>query len=164
MAQAHLPDFVGKTGQSVVMLVSPLDTEFDDIFSRFHRGEQVAYRFKWNLEQDDNGNYMVVFEIEFDSGEKASIALSPFHWDCLPYLLSYGYLVLMTDPRLLHPAEEGEAEVEKPRAFVIHDAYLGLDGLLRQADQRVQDGETKNLDILIQLFEKGPDDGEKQHH
>lgn len=164
MTQVQLPDFVGKSDQSVVMLVSSLDEEFNDVFTRFHKGEQVAYRFHWNLEQDSDQNEMVVFSLEFDTGEKASVALSPLHWDCLPSILSLGYLVLMTDPNLLDAEGKPAGEVEEPRAFVIHNAFLGMDDLIKQIKERVKTGETENLDLLLRLFENGPDSGDKQCH
>lgn len=164
MTQVHLPDFVGRSEQSVIMLVSSLDKELNDVFKRFHRGEQVAYRFDWNLEQDNNKNDMVVFSLEFDTGEKASIALSPLHWDCLPSVLSLGYLVLMTDSNLLQAGGEPAGMAEKPRAFVIHNAFLGMDGLLKQVNERVKNGQAGNLDLLLRLFESDMDLNNKQCH
>lgn len=163
MAQIYLPDFVGKSDQAVVVLVSSLNEELDGILKRFHRGEQVAYRFAWNLGEDENQSDLVVFVLEFDSGEQVSIGLSPHHWDCLPSILSLGYLVLVTDPDLLGP--EGTAgEDDEPRALVIHNAFLGMDDLVNQVAERVKAGKAGNLDLLLKLLEIDRDAGEKQYH
>lgn len=164
MAQVYFPDFVGRSEKAVVMLLSSLNEKLDSVIQRFHRGEQVAYRFEWYLKKDNNQNDMVVFSLEFDLGERVSIGLAPHHWNCLPYIISLGYLVLMTDPGLLSGGGIAAGEDNEPRALVIHNAFLGLDNLAKQASERVSAGEAGNLDLLLRYLELDPGEKEKRYH
>ncbi|GEM_PF-2968942 len=165
MTKIYAPDFVGKSDQAVVILASSLDQELDGVMERFHRGDQVVYRFDWGLEKDGEQNDMVVFTLEFALGEKVAIGLSPLHWDCLPSVINLGYLVIMTDPDLLDENKKTENQ-EEPRALVIHNAFKGLDELAGQVNERLKTGdEPGNLDLLLRLLMEGVEETDnKQHH
>jgi len=163
LTQIYAPDFVGKSDQAVVFLVSSLNEELKSVMERVHRGEQVVYRFEWNLAKDSEQKDMIVFALEFADENNVSIGLAPQYWECLPSVISLGLIVIMTDPGLIN--EENRAAVgEEPRALVIHSAFNGLDGLAEQANQRLQAGERGNLDFLLRLLSEGAESDEKPHH
>lgn len=159
MLHLYAPDFVGKSENAVVMLVSSLDDELEDVYERFHRGEKLAYRFFWHLDGDNETGDVVILTLEFDQGEKMQIKLTPYHWDCFPYLLTLGYLVIMTDPGLLN-----EATIPlEPRALVIENAFWGLDNLARQAHEQINKGRTGNLALLVKCLAGVPGEDKKHH-
>ncbi|MCF8011176.1 MAG: hypothetical protein K9L17_09715 [Clostridiales bacterium] len=165
MDKVYIPDFVGRSEMAVIMMLTSLAEKLNNVMERFHNDEQVQYRFIWNLEQDDDSNYMVLLYLEFDSGEIVNIGLYPYHWDCLPSILSTGYLVIMTDERLLGD-QDGTAGSEdgEPRAVVIHNAFTGLDRLVKEAREKVENDESEDLKLILKLFEESLDSEGEQYH
>lgn len=165
MNKLYYPDFVGKSGRAVVILVSSLDDELSGVIDRFHRGEQVAYRFEWHLKKNEEGKYLVVFFMEFNTGEKLSIPLYPYHWDCLPAIISLGFLVLMTDSDILNKESLiTDENIPEPRALVIENAFWGLNEMVNQIGKEIQTQQSEELDLLLKLLDIKPEDIKKQRH
>lgn len=154
LKEVAVPEFIGETEQAVVLVVPSLEEDLSDLFERYHDGEEVDYRFSWELAELDAEKYMVTLDIAWDGQDMVSIGFPLAMWEYLPVITRRSNVVLMTDWRLI---EEGiDAAVDRlgrfrPRALLVRDAGRGIGELSSKvADQAMF--ATSNLE-LTQLLD-----------
>ena len=157
------PEFIGETGQAVVLVVPSLDQDLSFLFSRFHEGEEIDYWFSWELTAVKSNEFMVTLEIGWEGEDVVSIGFTPEMWEYLPVFTKRGHVVLMTDWRLI---EEGiEAGMDhigrfRPKALLVRDAGRGMEELSSKVTEQAmscEDGDklAQLLEILQNTFAPG---------
>ncbi|CCO09132.1 hypothetical protein [Desulforamulus hydrothermalis] len=155
--QVVFPEFLGESEIAVVIIIPSLQQELGDLFERFYAGDEIDYRFTWDLVVTNTAEYLVVLEIDWDEGEGLLVAFSPEMWEFINLIAQKQNLVLVGDWGALEEgaalalAEGGEY---RPYALLIRDAHSGLDKLydhvkeLAAANQEVP--ELARLQLILE--------------
>ncbi|MDK2887373.1 hypothetical protein SAMN02745218_00256 [Desulfofundulus australicus DSM 11792] len=130
MREIALPDFIGESEHGMIVMVSALEDELEPLFQRFHRGENVPYRFGWQLVPLDAQNYLVTLDLNWDGGNEVAIGFTPEMWGILP-AVRHKDLTVITDWELVGQ----QTEISPAKSLVIRQAYRGFDELIRQVAQ-----------------------------
>jgi len=130
LREIALPDFIGESEHGMIVMVSALEDELEPLFQRFHRGENVPYRFGWQLVPLDAQNYLVTLDLNWDGGNEVAIGFTPEMWGILP-AVRHKDLTVITDWELVGQ----QTEISPAKSLVIRQAYRGFDELIRQVAQ-----------------------------